>query len=252
MYQFKDQLNDVYFRFDKRNVMNYKWGDLPTSSKSILPVIGVHCNEAGIAWPSQETIGIKSGRTPKTVRDGIKGLESRKYQGFNIVGRQPTSRGQWQKIYEIDLPPTNEQGRSFTFYKQVVDGGNWSMLSGVSHALYVAMRAFGYFEPEEYWSLAGDVLHVGDLYDYETRDLFRDRVFDICAADYEVLMECAGISENSFYKALDELTNHYLIEQAPWDSSAWKVWLKPRKTFSAAWLNDRAMNRLKNYPLRIS
>ncbi len=72
MYQFRDEINYInFFRFNKALVTQKLWANLPKASKSVYPVILVHCNAKGMAFPGQKTIAILSGRTEKTVREGI-------------------------------------------------------------------------------------------------------------------------------------------------------------------------------------
>ena len=73
---------DHFFRFDKRWIESMNWARLPKSSKSILPVIGMHCNEKGLSFPGERTIAILAGLTEKTVREGIRGLKG--FPGFEI------------------------------------------------------------------------------------------------------------------------------------------------------------------------
>jgi hypothetical protein len=96
MYKFKDEINYTnFFKFDKELVRSGKWANLRKASKSVYPVILVHCNARGTAFPGQETIAILSGRTEKTVREGIKGLEGfHDFKAYNVI--------QIQDIHLID------------------------------------------------------------------------------------------------------------------------------------------------------
>jgi hypothetical protein len=103
IYEFKDELTNTFFRFAKNLVREKFWANLPPSSKAIYPVIGVHCDAEGLAYPSQNTIAILSGRTANTVREGIKGLEF--FPGFKAKP-YVTSTGQRAYRYHIQPPPT--------------------------------------------------------------------------------------------------------------------------------------------------
>jgi hypothetical protein len=84
-------------------------------------VIVVHCNAKGKAFPGQRAIAILSGRTEKTVREGIKGLEE--FPGFKAY-RVLRGRGRWSYNYKINVTP-DEKGRSFALYKYLFECGYW-------------------------------------------------------------------------------------------------------------------------------
>ena len=122
MYQFREKINyQQFFRFDKKLVENMNWALLPKSSKAVFPVIACHCNDKGESFPSERTIAIMSGRTDKTVRDGIKGLET--FPGFKFTF-YVTSRGRRAKRFYINQPSTDIKGRIFPFHKCIIEGGN--------------------------------------------------------------------------------------------------------------------------------
>ena len=206
------------------NIKNKKWAKLPTASKSIYPVVAVHCNSKGVAFPSEETIAILSGRTPKTVREGIAGLLG--YPGFTIE-RYITSRGRRSIKYHLKKTP-DEKGRGFAFHKCIVDGGNWSFLTPSAHALYPVMRAFNFFDGDKYSELEDTE------YGYHIQAMIEDgefqkRKYNFCNADIEILAEYAGITKRSIYRALTSLKEALLTEETyPIDENdTWKIYRTP-------------------------
>ena len=68
---------EIFFKWDKSLIESKKWAALPKAAKSIFPVIAVHCNAKGECNPSQRKIADLSGRTEKTVSEGIKALKKK-------------------------------------------------------------------------------------------------------------------------------------------------------------------------------
>jgi hypothetical protein len=241
MYQFKEELNtEIFFKFDKMNIRNKRWSRLPKASKSILPVIAVYCNSKGIAFPSEETIAILSGRTPKTVRAGIKGLLH--YPGFT-KDRYLTSRGHRANKYRLNIP-AKERGRIFAFHKCIVDGGNWLKLRPGAHALYIVIRTFAFFDCEEYCGRE-DLEYGYDLQEMIESGYFQDRKYDFCDADIEAMAEYAGIGISTASRALVDLERAYLVEKIESinGNDTWKVFIIPAKRYKADELNGEVSKR---------
>lgn len=241
MYQFKEYINyECFFRFDKKLIKDKHWAKLPLASKRIFPVIGVHCNASGIAFPSEQTIAILTGCAEKTVREGIKGL-----MGFPNFRKERwvTNRGHRANKYIITLPP-REKGIAFFFYKAIITGGNWYRLIPSAQALYPVVQTFSFFE---YFSDAnwpnGEEPHYID--DYGDTSLFSDREYDLMNADIDVLVEYSGINRSSVYNAIHSLEENFLIGKAePFDSlPTWKIFMIPPKRYEHEWLNENSLKR---------
>jgi len=234
MYKFTDELNGNFFRFDKNLVRMKRWAKLPKASKAIFPVIGVHCDKKGWAFPSELTIAILAGVCVKTVREGIKGLRR---SGFLTVDTYVSARGHRANKYFIKPLPQYE-GASFFFYKAVVSGGNWLHLTRSAQALYPVLKAYAFYD---YLACIHEMQlrsdHVGVSYE--------EREFDFVNADLGVMAEYAGISLKSVEKALESLEEHGLIEEAsPIDDLlTWMIHLMPLETYDADDLNDSAAER---------
>ena len=227
MYQFNPGINNAnFFRFDRMLILTKRWANLSSASKSIYPVIGVHCDKSGLAFPSEETIAILSGRTPKTVIEGIAGLKESRV-GFKVE-RYVTGRGHRANKYYLSLPP-KEKGRTFFFYKAVIEGGNWLHLSPTAQALYPVMKSFVFWDFFEEETEEEDSIEV-----YANRD------YDLSNPDQDVMCEYAGISHRSLYDALESLEEHDLIEKTdPYDGQdTWKVFRLPSKIYKRDYLNE--------------
>lgn len=236
MYQFEEKINyGSLFVFDKRWIKNMNWASLPKASKAIFPVILSHCNKKGLAFPSERRIAILSGRPDKSVRAGIKGLKG--FPGFK-VGSRITDAGRRGKLFHMKLPAI-EQGKTFPFHRCIIYGGNWSQLKPTATALYLVMRHFSSsFDFDRYINEAGIEAGLDEF-----KEIYRDRAFDFCKADRDVLAEFAGIAQRSMGAALDNLEDKGLIEGICGD---WKVFLIPPYRYKPAFSNKQIMDRYKH------
>ena len=80
MFKFKEEINEVnFFWWTKKMFENLTWASFPLSSKAVFPVLAAHIRrkggQLGWAWPTEKTIAIETGITPKTVREGTRALE---------------------------------------------------------------------------------------------------------------------------------------------------------------------------------
>ena len=223
------------------------WAGFPLASKAVLPVLAARVSRKGKnrgwTWPSEVTIAIETGITPKTVREGTKALE-RLWDGFKIA-RYMTKRGRSAKKYHLNLPSANVKGKSFPFHGYIIESGQWQNLIPTAKALYPVMRYFGYFE---YWEYMAD--------DQEPDFEFGKREYDFCVAEDNYLAEFSGIHLKSIKPALKSLEENWLIESADiltddececgW---GWKVFLKSKDgwCYNQDALNEKAFN-LYGYP----
>ena len=223
MYHFTDDVNtDQHFWFDKKLIENMSWARLSKASKSIYPVILSFRNEKGISFPGEETISRLSGRTEKTVRDGIRGLKG--FPGFSTE-QYATKYGHKGKRFHTKAPP-KEPGRSFPFHKQIITGGNWLKLSPAAAALYPVMRYFGFFDEAD------------DDVDNFAED-FANRSYDFCVATNPFLVRYSGVSPRSIFSARECLKKHFLIEKSDRGNDyEWKVFLRPPSYYKRDFLNE--------------
>ncbi len=228
MYQFKEQINSVnFFWFSKRLINSGQWAKLTPATKAVFPVVACFADKKGKSFFNEITLGALSGRSAKTARDGIKGLDG--FSGFTAK-KFVNSRGQWSKKLFTKLPAKNINGKSFNFYKWVIESGIWRELSPTSQALYPVLRCFGFFDIETYTEYEDT-----DYVDFE--ELYRSREFDFCFADPKILAEFAGISDRSFHTALVDLNDNDLI--TTFEDGGCKVFLQSRDNtyFKREYLN---------------
>jgi hypothetical protein len=219
MQKFKENINETnFFWWDKELIKSIVWRGLPPASKTVFPVIVCHCNKNGIAFPSEGTISALCGRTEKTVRKGINGLDVLPNLHWE---RYVTKTGHYSRKFYYTRPNSRERGRCFPFYKWIIESGIWRELKPTAQALYPVMRYFAFFDK-----------HIRlEFYDIEIRDSrfyehYINREFDYCDAEKDILAYYAGINENSLSSALDSLEENCLIESI--SSRDWKVYLKSK------------------------
>jgi hypothetical protein len=255
MYQFKKPDNfSSHFLFDRVVLIkSRRWAEMPFSAKSIYPVIAIHRNEKGDAWPSQQTIAIMAGVDPKTVRTGLAALDD--LPGFSRKSRKVNSRGHRSYTYRIRNGST-DKGRSFAFHRAIIDGGNWHLCSDSAKAVYPAMRHFSYFDIEEYAAETSTPEHKelteSDMEEFIFEGHYAQRWFEFCSADNDVLAEFAGITERSVQSALESLKQNFLIERVEsiYGGEVWKVNRIPPEYWTADYMNKLTAERYrKNFPV---
>ena len=253
MYQFKEPNNFVgHFLFDKVVLIKSKrWANMPFAAKSIYPVIAVHRNEKGKAFPSQQTIAMMAGVDPKTVRTGLAALDD--LPGFFRTSTV-NSRGHRSYTYKI-RNGSPDKGRSFAFHRAIFDGGNWHLCNDSARAVYPVMRHFSYFELDEYAAETDDSdqqeLIYSDMPEFIESGYFAQRRFDFCSAELDVLAEFAGITEKSARSAMKVLQKNYLIKRIESVSGGeiWKVYRIPPMYFKPEYMNRLTAKRYgKNFP----
>jgi len=216
-----------FFLFDRRLIRDMIWAKISQAAKAVYPVIGVYANnETGIAFPSEETLATLTGRTEKTVRAGIRGLDQ--IEGFNWL-HYVTKHGRRAKKYKLPVvAKDNRKGNVFGFRRSIIEGGNWSQLTPSGQSLYPVMRHFGHLHFEEYIELP-----EVESTEYE----YNNREFDLCDAELPVLAEYAGLTRNSVLAALGNLEKCFLIRT---DGRKWRVFIKPPYYFKREYLNQKA------------
>jgi len=236
MHQFGDINNQGFYLFDRDLIRNKVWAGLPLAAKTVLPAIGCHCDRAGVAFPSELTLAILCGMTPKSVRAGIRALQA--VPGFAITSFV-NSHGKRALRYRV--PPTpQKKGRAFAFHRALLDGGHWLVASDAAKALYLTMRHFGFYNHEE---AMGD-----ETAETDSMDSYQQRTFESCEADVGVLADASGLSRQAVYSALDARQEHSLVSAhlvVRLDAASWRVMLKPQRIFKREWLNEVVQKRYK-------
>jgi len=234
MYQFtEDYDREIFFWFDKKLIENKNWALLPAAAKAVYPVIACHQNKKGVAYPGESTIGILSGNTEKTVRGGIMGLED--LPGFT-VSPYMTKRGRRSKKFILAKPPETK-GRSFPFFKSILESGLWAHLKPTAQALYPVMRYYSYFD----YSIYSEEEEI-DCSPDEFDQYFKDRKWELCEAQKDLLIEYAGITRRSLPAALNSLYHESLIEDYAYEDEifeGWKVIVRPQVLYKRDYLNGK-------------
>jgi hypothetical protein len=218
---------------------NMNWAILPKASKAVFPVIACHCDKNGLSFPGERTIGILSGNTDKTVREGLRGL--RDFPEFKM-SYYITKRGRKAKRFFLNLPSQNLKGRSFPFYKFLLESGQWRELKPTAKALYPVMRHWGYFDIYKYAEEEDLELDECDM-----NEIYPVREYDFCEAEKRLMAEHAGISVRSINGALVSLQNNFLVELLG-GMYGWKVYLKSKDQtiWKRDYLNKKIMKAYKH------
>ena len=193
------------------------WALLPKASKAVFPVIAAHCDADGDSFPGEEIIAALSGRTPKTVRTGIRELN---IPGFNWK-YYSARRGSRSKHFLVVFPPKNEKGRSFFFYRGIIDAGCWAMLTPSAQAAYPVFRYFARYDADEDETLNNSA---------DFPDCFAARHFEICNVDHEQIAQYAGLDRHTVPFAIRDLIRNALLDKLNDQRNAYRVYLIPRAT----------------------
>jgi len=217
------------------------WAMLPKACKAVLPVIAAHSNKEGESFPGERTIAILAGMSDKIARRGIQGLIG--FPGFHL-DYYVTRQGRRAKKFTIEFPPEHEKDRSFFFHKCIIEGGNWQQLKPVSQALYAVMRYFARFDKDLYLELEESGEESFDRSEFG--ESYKNRRWDVCRAEIDIMAEYAGVSRRSVYEALKDLEDCFLIEDQGEDGEGarnWKVFIIPPQRYTAGSLNRIIMKR---------
>ncbi|MDA3897498.1 MAG: hypothetical protein PF482_15285 [Desulfobacteraceae bacterium] len=242
-YKFPETINDKnFFKFSKQLVLSGKWATLPLSTNSIFPVIASFANSEGIAYPTQETIGILSGCGLKTVREGIAGLL--KMSDIKIHNKI-SKRGLRQKIYTVQKP--SDSVESFSFYKSVVEDGQWRVLridekSRAAHAVYCTLLVFSFFDINWYNEIEGEFYDGNDLHDFY-ENIFPERTYDFVKADIGVVAEYSGVERKAAIRAYHALIGVELLKELPSaihgeNKQVWQIFRIPPVSYKRSYLNE--------------
>ena len=232
-YQFKNKINETnFFWWDKELIRSKVWGGLPSASKAVFPVIVCHCNKNGIAFPSEGTISALCGRTEKTVRKGINGLDVLPNLHWE---RYVTKTGHYSRKFYYTRPNSRERGSCFPFYKWIIESGIWQELKPTAQALYPVMRYFSFFDRDLFFEI-DEIL----IEDDEGDECYKNREYDYCDAEKDILADYAGINGYSLSSALDSLEENCLIESIENDDM-WRVYIKSKDMtfFKRDYLNNK-------------
>jgi len=230
MSHYQDDLREsLFIRIPKIIFEEDYWRKLPSASKSIYPVILKHINAQGTCFPSEETIAKLAGVTPKTVREGLKGLDG--LPGFEKE-KYSTQRGYSGYRYMID--PVGKKVKVISISHAFFNGGNWSELTPSAKAIYPVLKYFSWWDYDLY-------IEHEDV-DYENADEdsispdspYPLRKHDFINPDNENVAQFSGVdirSIRSSYQSLIDngfMEHHGMIE----GRETWKLFTRPSLTLS--------------------
>jgi Helix-turn-helix domain len=194
VYTFKNEIDYTGYCFmSKKIVASELWSRLSKAGKTVLPVIVKYSNKQGEAFPSQETIGIISGVTEKTVREGIKNIA--KFTDMRIKTYR-TIKGNISYKYIIPVSMFEAKGK-IRINNALFDSGCWRELSASGKALYIVLRALAEHDDYDYKE-NGEYDNFGEW--------FGQRKYDIVKFQSQnQLAQLAGISRASIPSAVNSL-----------------------------------------------
>lgn len=130
--------DNVHYRLPLRLINSGDWARINLAARVVLPVIGVHANENGEAFPGLALISRLSGyKDPRTVRSGINRLIE---VGLLSKKKRKASRGRGHNVYYLLGNAVWTKGHSyFPIYKDVIEQGYWADLLPSEISVLVTM-----------------------------------------------------------------------------------------------------------------
>ncbi|WP_279355608.1 helix-turn-helix domain-containing protein [Fundidesulfovibrio agrisoli] len=220
----------LFYRIDRNVVTSGKWSSVKGISRSVYPVLMAHCGVDQTCYPSEERIADLCGVSVKRVPSAVKDLCGK---GFMTSSKsKPNARGHRHNIYRLASTPPG--GNPVFMHNSLVKDGHWAKLPSRAHALYVAMRCRGHLDYDTFvdvtqavWELSEDGDSLMDLQESASEDfraVYRDRAWEVCDADPDVLMGDAGFSRNTFKAAMADLeAARFTLEVPGLDRRTWAV-----------------------------
>ena len=206
MYKFKKSIDKVGFFFvSKEIIVDGTWAKLSHAGKAVLPVILKYRNKNGVAFPSQETIGILAGISEKTVSCGIKSITE--FTDIDVK-KYRTSKANVSYKYSIPSRMVKLKGGIRTT-NALFDSGCWRMLSSTGKSLYFVLRTLA--EPDKL-----DYHEDEEFSDF--KEWYGQREYDLVAfQSISQLAKLAGISRPSMKKAVASLRKNRLLTDMDYD-----------------------------------
>ncbi len=222
-----------YFWFPRDLVTSGLWADMPSSVRSVLPVLMRYAGQNRPALPSADTTATLAGINRATALDAyayLWGNRSNHAHAFMSVARGVTRDGRRQ--YEFRFHPI-VAGQGFPFRDCVFTGGAWNGVGRSAHSLYPVIRTFAKFDAR-----------YTDKSDGAVSANFPLRSYERWAVEDDVLMQYAGIAKSETLQgAVDDLRRVGLVEIDPEsdleadEEDGHKVFLTPSVVWTADELN---------------
>ena len=204
------------------------WRKLPSASKSIYPVILKHINAQGTCFPSEETIAKLAGVTPKTVREGLKGLED--FPGFEKE-KYITQRG--HSGYRYMIEPVIKEVKFISISHVFINGGNWSELTPCAKAIYPVLKHFSRWDYDLYIEQE-EVEHENADNSVSPKSFHPHRKYDFADPESEHVAQYAGIDIRSIKSSYQSLIDNGFMEYHGMveGRDTWKLFTRPSQTFA--------------------
>jgi hypothetical protein len=230
MSHYQDDLREsLFIRIPKIIFEEDYWRKLPSASKSIYPVILKHINAQGTCFPSEETISKLAGVTPKTVREGLKGLDD--FPGFEKE-KYITQRG--HSGYRYIIEPVAKEVKAMSISHAFFNGGNWSELTPCAKAIYPALKYFSWWHYDLYIENEEIAFENDDEDSVSPEDPYPLRKYDFINPDNESVAQFAGIDIRSIRSSYQSLIDNGFMEYHGMveGRDTWELFTRPSLTLS--------------------
>lgn len=237
MYTFKAEIDyKGFFFINKEIIVDGTWAKLSQSGRAILPVILKHRNKQGIAFPSQETIGIISGLSEKAVSCGIKSIK----EHTEIEVEEHYNAKGYLK-YEYHIPPSiigfKKEGR-IRISNALFDSGCWRMLSSSGKSLYIVLQTLAKLDID------------AEDWEYDNFDeWYPQRKYDIVDfVSKSQLAKLAGISRPTLDQAIASLRITKLLQDTFTEDNIdlsceqQRIYIVPQFIYPSTQLNEGIQN----------
>lgn len=201
----REKRTDLFYRFDKRIVLNGVWAGLSPATKSALPVIWTFCDAKGKAFPGREIIGKLAKRGKDAVSRATAEIEEKKIAS---VTTRKTGTVKRNNVYQFKEVPMNQSVRWFPYFVRI---GIWAELEEAAQKLLPVFLCGLSMNDEDYASvemelnrrgrhdLTEDAVDVEETY-YGGGNGYQYRRWEFVDVEDDYAMELAGISSINTYK----------------------------------------------------
>ena len=202
--------DNVHYRLPLILINSGDWAKINLAARVILPVIGVHANEKGEAFPGMLLISKLSGyKDLRTVRGGINSLIK---AGLLSKTKRKTRVGR-HNIYQLLGNTIWRKGHSyFPIYKDVIEEGYWADLSPSEVSVLVVM---------------GVKAVINNPEAKELRELLEIPIFGIGTLQRKEMIKFSGVSGSAFDYAVKGLMSKGWINLKDEYRYNYEVYLKP-------------------------
>jgi len=179
------------YRLPLRLITQGKWADMIPPARAILPIIGLHADPSGKAFPGMILLQKLSGIGNKhTLINGLKCLQELDLLEIQKVAR-PGKQGRHNLYYLY--PPAIWESSYYPMYENFLISGRWARLSPGEKSAFAVLAVKATLKPS----------HYRGRFDKFTED----EDWKGCGVIREFWYKLAGISRRSWFRAVKKL-NH--------------------------------------------